>query len=308
MAQTLRARPKAPARGGKTLPGERHMWSAWLWIGPAVLIVAVFLFYPVLSTIWYSLFDANSVKFVGVANYRTIFTNSAMLEVLRNNLLWLVLATVGTVLFGLIIAVLADRVRIESIVKGAIFIPMAISFVGASVIWRFVYEYRPPGQSQIGLFNAIITGFGFQPQAWLTTPAINNIAVIVVYVWMWTGFCMVILSAALKSVPTEILEASRVDGANEFTIFWRVIVPMISPTIAVVATTMVINVLKIFDVIYVMTGGDFGTNVIAMAYYQALYTNFNNGLGDALAVILVLVIVPVMFINVRRFRIQEAQR
>jgi alpha-glucoside transport system permease protein len=308
MAQTLTERPKVLNRRRKRHPSEGGTWTAWLWIGLAVLVVAVFLFYPVLYTIWSSFFNADTTHFVGVANYRQIFTTASMLEVLRNNLLWLVLATIGTVVLGLIIAVLADRVRIESAVKATIFIPMAISFVGAGVIWRFVYEYNPPGQSQVGLLNAIITGLGFKPQAWLINSAINNFALIVVYVWMWTGFCMVILSAALKGVPDDVLEAARVDGAKELTIFFRIIVPLVSPTIAVVATTMVINVLKIFDIIYVMTGGDFKTNVIAVEYYDQLFTFFNNGIASALAVILLLVIVPVMFVNVRRFRAQEARR
>lgn len=285
-----------------------NRFTPWFWIGPAVLFVGLFLFYPVLNTIWLSLQDANSVKFVGLINYKTIFTSPALLEVLRNNLLWLVLATAITVFFGLIIAVLVDRVRIENIAKGAIFIPMAISFVGAGVIWRFVYQYNAPGQSQTGLLNAIVTGFGGSPHAWLIMPGINNLMLIAVYVWMWTGFCMVILSAALKSIPIELMEAARMDGASETTIFFRIIVPLISPTIAVVATTMVINVLKIFDIVYVMTGGNYQTNVVAVDYYQELF-NFNNfGIASALAVILLIAIVPIMLFNIRRFRAQEAQR
>ncbi|HET9980950.1 MAG TPA: sugar ABC transporter permease, partial [Ktedonobacterales bacterium] len=214
--------------------------------------------------------------------------------------------TVLTVGLGLIIAVLVDRVRIESVAKAAIFIPMAISFVGAGVIWKFIYDYAASGQ-QIGLLNAIITRFGGQPQAWLIGGG-NNIALIIVYVWMWTGFCMVILSAALKGVPSDILEAARVDGASEISIFFRIIVPMISPTIAVVATTMVINLLKIFDIVYVMTGGNFGTDVIAVEFYNQMFQFNDNGLASALAVILLVAIVPIMIFNIRRFRIQEEQR
>jgi alpha-glucoside transport system permease protein len=205
-----------------------------------------------------------------------------------------------------LIAVLVDRVRIESFAKAAIFIPMAISFVGAGVIWKFVYDYAASGQ-QIGLLNAIVTRFGIAPQAWLVNGG-NNIALIVVYVWMWTGFCMVILSAALKGVPTDILEAARVDGASEVAIFFRIIVPMISPTIAVVATTMIINLLKIFDVVYVMTGGNYNTNVIAVEFYNQLLNFNDNGISSALAVVLLLAIVPIMIFNIRRFRAQEATR
>jgi alpha-glucoside transport system permease protein len=288
-------------RSGRQEP-SRDRWIAWLWAGPAILFVAVFLVYPVIYTLWLSLFSADSSSFVGLQNFRRIFTSSVLLEVLRNNLLWLVLGTIATVFFGLVIAVLVDRVRFEGVAKAAIFIPMSISFVGASVIWSFMYQYQPAGQEQTGLINAVITKFGFAPQSWLTTPGLANFALIAIYVWMWTGFCMVILSAALKSVPADILEAARVDGANEFAIFFRVTVPMISPTIVVVATTMVINLLKIFDIIYVTTGGNFGTNVIAMSYYQQLFTFNDSGLASALAVILLLAVIPVLYFNIRRFR------
>jgi alpha-glucoside transport system permease protein len=287
---------------------QRDKLFAWIWIAPALLFALVFLVYPTFVTIWWSLLDSTSTNFVGLANYAKIFTDSSMLEVLRNNVLWLILATAGTVFLGLVVAILADRVRIEGVIKSAIFVPMAISFVGASVIWKFVYDYEPPGQPQIGLLNAVATGTGHQPLAWLVSSPGDNIALIVIYVWMWTGFCMVILSAALKGVPTEILEAARSDGAGEITIFFRIIVPMISPTIAVVATTMLINVLKIFDIIYTLTGGDFNTNVVAMAFYQELFTFNDFGRGSALAVVLLIAIIPVMIFNIRRFRIQEAQR
>ncbi len=293
---------KTPLFGSKS----RDKLIAWLWIGPAVAFVVVFLLYPVFDTLRTSFLNFVSSQFVGLDNFRHIFTDRNMLIVLRNNLLWLVLGTALTVALGLLIAVLVDRVRIESFAKAAIFIPMAISFVGAGVIWRFVYDYAASGQ-QIGLLNAIVTRFGGQPQAWLVNGG-NNIALIVVYVWMWTGFCMVILSAALKGVPTDILEAARVDGASEVAIFFRIIVPMISPTIAVVATTMIINLLKIFDVVYVMTGGNFNTNVIAVEFYNQLLNFNDNGISSALAVVLLLAIVPVMIFNIRRFRAQEATR
>lgn len=296
------ASSKRPFFGGKSA----EKLFAWLWIGPALVFVVVFLVYPVITTIIGSFQNFDSSAFVGLQNYIQIFTDRNMLIVLRNNLIWLVLGTALTVGLGLIIAVLVDRVRIESVAKAAIFIPMAISFVGAGVIWKFIYDYAASGQ-QIGLLNAIITRFGGQPQAWLIGGG-NNIALIIVYVWMWTGFCMVILSAALKGVPSDILEAARVDGASEISIFFRIIVPMISPTIAVVATTMVINLLKIFDIVYVMTGGNFGTDVIAVEFYNQMFQFNDNGLASALAVILLVAIVPIMIFNIRRFRIQEEQR
>jgi alpha-glucoside transport system permease protein len=300
-------RSAPPARSGRERIlrlFKNEKFIAWLWIGPAVLFVGIFLFYPVLQTIWVSFFNFNSSKYVGLKNYQFIFTNPDLLNVLRNNLLWLVLATAGTVFLGLIIAVLVDRVRVESFAKSAIFIPMALSLVATSVIWRFVYAYDP----HVGLLNAIVTALGGQPQGWITDPHFDNYMLIVAYVWMWTGFCMVILSAALKSIPTEILEAARVDGATEIGIFFRITVPMITPTIAVVTTTMLINVLKIFDIVYVMTGGFNGTNVIALDYYNQ-YFEFNNfGIASALAVVLLVAIVPIMVFNIRRFRVQEAQR
>jgi alpha-glucoside transport system permease protein len=275
-----------------------------------VIFVLIFLVYPTIQTVIWSLQNKNSTTFVGLSNYATIFTSSNLLEVLKNNIFWLFVATAGTVLLGLIIAVLADRVRAESVLKATIFIPMALSFVAASVIWGFVYSYQPPGQTQTGLLNAIVVAFGGQPQGWLTNSPGNDVALMVIYIWMWTGFCMVILSAALKGIPTEILEAARSDGAGEVRIFFSIIVPMISPTMIVVATTMVINVLKIFDVVYTLTGGNYGTDVVAMEFYNQLFNNGlgNFGLGSALAVLLLLAIIPVMIINVRRFRAQEARR
>jgi alpha-glucoside transport system permease protein len=304
--------PAAISQAGAGSPKRRTRWrdllNPWLWAGPAILFALIFLIWPVLDTIWFSFYNFDSSAFIGLENYTRIFTSPTWLIVLRNNILWLVLATAGTVLLGLIIAVLVDRVRIESTAKAAIFIPMAISFVGASVIWLFMYAYAPQGSTQIGLLNAILTGLGAAPVAWLQQTNINNFALIAIYVWMWTGFCMVILSAALKSVPADLLEAARVDGASELQIFFRIIIPVISPTIVVVITTMLINVLKIFDIIYVMTGGDFNTNVVALAYYQSYFNFSENGIANALAVLLLLAVVPIMYLNLRRFRLQEAQR
>lgn len=308
MAGPLTAKSHVMSRSPKRRMRWRELVNPWLWAGPAVLFTVVFLIWPVIDTIWFSFYNYDSSAFIGLKNYSQIFTSPSLLSVLRNNVLWLVLATAGTVLFGLIIAVLVDRVRIESVVKATIFIPMAISFVGASVIWLFMYAYAPTGSTQIGLLNAILARLGFAPMGWLQQTGINNFALIAIYVWMWTGFCMVILSAALKSVPSDLLEAARLDGASEIQIFFRIIVPVISPTIAVVITTMLINVLKIFDIIYVMTGGDFNTNVVALAYYQSYFNFSENGIANALAVILLLAVVPIMYLNLRRFRAQEAIR
>lgn len=283
-------------------------WQAWIWVGPALALELIFFVYPLINTIVLSFQNNDSSAFVGLRNYRTIFTDPTLLLVLRNNLLWLVLGTLLTVGLGLLIAVLADKVKTESIVKSAIFIPMAISFVGAGVIWRLVYAYQPPGQAQIGLFNAILGIFHIPPQVWLINTAFNNFALILVYVWMWTGFSMVILSAALKGIPEEIVEAAKIDGASPVAMFWRITVPMIMPTLSVVVTTMVINILKIFDIVYVMTGGAYNTDVIGTRFYTELFSNSNYGLASALAVVLLIAIVPVMFVNIRRIRAGEAQR
>ncbi|RIK27499.1 MAG: ABC transporter, partial [Chloroflexi bacterium] len=229
---------------------------------------------------------------------------------LRNNLLWVIFFPLFAVTLGLLLAVLTDRVRYETAAKALIFLPMAISFVAAGVIWKFMYDYRPPIMPQTGTVNAILTTVvpGAEPRAWLVEQSFNNGALIFVAIWMYTGFCMVILSAGLKGIPTELLEAARVDGANELRVFTRVIVPLLSPTIAVVATTMIINALKAFDIVYVMTNGAFNTDVIANRMYKEMFNVRDFGRASAIAVVLLAAIIPVMILNIRRFRQQEAIR
>ncbi|MGC1527696.1 MAG: sugar ABC transporter permease, partial [Phormidesmis sp.] len=202
----------------------------WIYVGPAVLLLSAYLVIPTIRTFYLSFFGGSSDEFVGLKNYIFVLTAPDTLITFRNNLLWLVLVTSISVSLGLIIAVLIDRVKYESIAKSLIFLPMAISFVGASVIWRFIYAYRPAEAEQIGVLNAIVTGLGFEPVGWLVNPAINNFALIAIMIWLQTGFCMVLLSSAVKGVPNDVLEAARVDGANEIQIFRRIIVPMIMPT------------------------------------------------------------------------------
>ena len=283
-------------------------WSAFIWIGPALVLMLLFFIYPMIQTVVYSFQNKLSTAFVGFKNYQTIFTDPNMLLVLKNNLIWLVLGTILTVGLGLTVAVLVDRVKIERVIKSALFIPMALSLVAAGVIWRFVYIYEPAGQPQIGLLNAFLGLLHIPPQAWFQNEAVNNFALIAIYVWIWTGFCMVILSAALKGIPDDVIEAAKIDGASRLTMFWRVMVPMISPTLGVVTTTMIINILKIFDVIYVNTGGNYNTSVVAMEFYNQYFNFQNYGLGSALAVVLTIAILPVMYINIRRLRAQEGQR
>ena len=290
-------------------------WRPWLFVGPALLLIVFFLVYPTIMTIARSFFGRGttlfgpSVEFVGFKNWTYVFTNEIMLTALRNNALWAVLFTTCTVGFGLILAVLLDRVKYEKIAKSIIFIPAAISMVGASVIWKFVYAYRPAHIDQIGILNALVVAFGGQPVGWLIQrPWINNICLIVVGIWMWTGFCMVILSAAYKNIPKQLLEAARIDGANEWRVFRNVILPLLAPTAAVVATTMVVQVLKIFDIVYVMTNGNYSTEVIANRMYKEMFNFFNYGRASAIAVVLLILIAPFMIFNIRRFARQGGGR
>ena len=290
-------------------------WRPWLFVGPALLLITFFLVYPTVMTIARSFFGRGTtlfgptVEFVGLTNWKYVLTNPIMLTALRNNALWAVLFTACTVGFGLILAVLLDRVRYEKIVKSIIFIPAAISMVGASVVWKFVYAYRPAHLGQIGILNAIAVSFGREPAGWLIArPWINNLCLIVVGIWMWTGFCMVILSAAYKNIPRPLLEAARIDGANEWRVFRNIILPLLAPTAAVVATTMVVQVLKIFDIIFVMTNGNYDTEVIANRMYKEMFNFFNYGRASAIAVVLLILIVPFMILNVRRFAQEQGGR
>ena len=283
--------------------------TPWLYIAPAVFLLFFFLVYPSINTLYVSFFNYNSEKFMGIKNYLYCFTNEIMLNSFRNNALWVILFVPLTVSLGLIIAILADRVKYESIAKSIIFMPMAISFVGAGVIWKFVYAYRPASAAQTGILNAIRSFFQLEPLPWLIIrPWLNNFCLIMVGVWIWTGFCMVILSASYKGIPRELLEAARVDGATEFKIFWKIILPLMKPTLAVVATTMTINVLKVFDIVYVMTNGNFNTEVVANRMYKEMFIFRNYGRASAIAVILLMLIIPMIIINIQRFREQEAIR
>jgi alpha-glucoside transport system permease protein len=303
----------------------------WFYLAPALLLMSFFIVYPMLNTFNLSLLNKDGTDTAAAAcrdgepcwgtfeNYRYALTAELDLSSPKsawtsfwassygNNIKWVVLMVSGTVSLGMLMAVLADRVRYESIAKAIIFMPMAISFVGAGVIWKFVYSFGT-SQVQIGLLNAIVTSLGFDPIAWLATPQINTLALIVVGVWIWTGFSMTILAAALAGVPEELLEAARIDGANEFRVFRQITIPLIMPTIIVVVTTMVINVLKLFDLVYVMTGGNFGTDVIANRMYSEMYVSFNPGRGTAVSVVLIILIIPFIYLNIRRFLEQEAMR
>lgn len=312
-------------------------WTArlqpFIFVGPALVLLVWFLALPTVRTVYLSLFGrfgpqapplsmlftapgqyfaGLSGQFVGLGNFVAVFTDRAMLEALRNNLLfWIGIATPLTVISGLLIAVLADRSGWERTAKSLIFMPMAISFVGASVIWNFVYEVNPPGTTQIGLLNAVVVALGGQPHGWTGYTAIapwNNLFLVVIVLWLQVGFAMVLFSAAIKGIPDELLEAARMDGATEIQIFFRIMIPYIMGTIITVTTTIVIFTLKIFDVVWVMTGGQFGSEVIATQFYRQSFINRNSGYGSAIAIVLLIGVIPVIIYNLRQVKEEEAFR
>ncbi len=291
------------------LPSEwTRRIQPFVFVGPALALLAWYLFIPAVRTLILSFQNDISTQWVGLANYLYSFTDRVMLTAFRNNVLWLVFGTFFSVALGLIIAVLADRSRYETIYKVLIFLPMAISFVGAGVIWKFIYAYpgEGVGVQQIGLLNAIVVGLGGKAQPWLTLPPWNNFFLIVIMVWLQTGFAMVIISSAVKGIPAELLEAARVDGASELKIFFSIIIPSISGTLITVTTTIVIFSLKLFDVVYVMTGGNFGTTVIANEFYLQRFTYNNAGRASAIAIVLLILTTPVMIYNLRQFNERRA--
>jgi alpha-glucoside transport system permease protein len=282
----------------------------YVFVGPALVILSVFLIYPVVNTILISLKDAQGEAFIGLDNFKFVFTDESMLRALRNTAGWVILVPLFAVSIGLAFATLANRLRRgEAVAKSLIFLPMAISFAGASVTWQLIYSFRPEGfGTNIGLLNGIMVGLGQQPVSWVDLQPWNNLLLMVIMVWMQTGFAMVVLSAAIKAIPDEIIEAARIDGASEFQVFRRIIIPTILPTIAVVTTYMVINAMKVFDIIFVMTGGNFGTEVVAERMIRWFFISGHDGRGAAIAVVLFVAIIPIMIWNIRRFREQEAAR
>jgi alpha-glucoside transport system permease protein len=294
------------------LPGRyREGVRPYVFVGPCLVILAVFLVYPVINTVIVSFGDRHGEGFVGLDNYRFVFTDESMLRSIRNTAGWVLLVPLVAVSVGLVFATLADRLRRgEAVAKSAIFLPMAISFVGAAITWRLVYSFRPEGfGSNIGLLNGIKQGLGASPTPWLQEEPWNNLLLMVIMIWMQTGFAMVVLSAAIKAIPDEIIEAARIDGASEFQVFRQIIVPSIRPTVVVVATYMIINAMKVFDIVFVMGDAESqGTEVIAERMIQWFFISNNDGRGAAIAVVLFLAVIPVMIWNVRRFREQEAIR
>ncbi len=288
-------------------------WQGWLrygvFLGPAILLLLVGLIYPALRTIWLSFMDKRSENFIGFDNYIWAFTIPEIQIVLRNTVLWVIFVPIVSTLIGLAIAYMTDRMKRASVVKSLIFMPMAISFVGASVIWGFMYNFEPnEDKVEIGLLNAILRGVGIEPRNFLLEAPGNTFFLIAVLIWIQTGFAMVILSAAMKNVPDEIVEAAMLDGASNWRRFVRVTLPMIRGTVVVVLTTITIGTLKVFDIVRTMTGGNFQTNVIANEMYAQSFRQLNYGQGSALAVILFLGVVPIIWYNVRQLRLERTER
>jgi alpha-glucoside transport system permease protein len=295
------------------LPGRwEGRLKPYFYILPALAAIGLFLIYPAIQTIVYSFANATSTKWVGLKNYGDLLTQKDFQITLVNTLLWIIIVPTFVVALGLGVAVLADRLnpRGERVSKTLIFLPMAISGVAAAAIWRFVYEVRPKGETQIGLLNAIVTKLGFDPVAWMQvdTFKLNTLLLMVILIWGQTGFSMVLLSAAIKGVPEDTLEAARIDGASERQVFFRVVVPQIWGSIVTVFITVLIGVMKIFDVVYVMTGGNFNTNVVAVRFINELITNGDAGKAAAIVVMLMIAVIPVMIYQVRNFRAEEAAR
>ncbi|SEF10900.1 carbohydrate ABC transporter permease [Jiangella alba] len=281
--------------------GAYRRLAPWLFAGPAVAMVLLALAFPAVVTVGWSFVDDDG-GFAGVANYAQTLSDEVTRIALRNTVLWVVLLPTLAVLVGLAIAVLAERVRYSALIKAALFLPIAISAVAAGVIWSFMYDYQPPGAAQTATLNAVVTALGGEPVAWIVDTATNNYALIGATLWTQAGFAMVIFDAALRSVPGELLEAARLDGASEWAAFRHVTLPFLVPTVVVVATTMTVTALKAFDIVYVMTNGNYGTDVLSTVMYRALFTAKDNGLAGAVATILMLTVVPIMIVNVRQFR------
>jgi len=282
----------------------------YLYILPAFLAITVYLIYPAVLTVINSFKDRFSREYIGFENYSKLLGSSQFRDTLFNTLLWILIVPAVTVVLGLAVATLADRLQAtgEKLTKTVIFLPMAISMVGAATIWRFVYYAAPAGQPQIGLQNALLGVFGKDPVAWLqeSTLHLNSLLLMVVLLWSQVGFSMVLLSAAVKGVPIDTLEAARIDGAGERQIFFKVVVPQIKGTIITVFITVTIGVMKIFDIVYVMTNGGFNTNVLGNEFFNQFATNFNNGAAAAIVVILMIAVIPIMWYQVRHFKAEEA--
>ena len=290
---------------------DRPKLPRWIpvvgYLGPAVALITFGLLWPGMLTIRNSFYDRAGQVFVGLGNYQIIFTDASFLTVLWNTLLWVALVPTVSTALGLVYAVLVDRTRVEKLAKTLIFLPMAISMVGASIIWKFMYDMKA-GKEQIGLLNQILVWMGLPPQQWLLNSPLNTYMMIIVMIWIQAGFAMTVLSAAIKAIPDEIIEAAKVDGVTGPKLFYYVTIPSVRPAIIVVLTTIAMGTLKAFDIVYTMTGGNFATSVIANEFYFQTFRQQGENIGAALAVLLFVMITPIIVYNVRQMRISEGER
>ncbi|HEY8307790.1 MAG TPA: sugar ABC transporter permease [Lapillicoccus sp.] len=297
----------------ESLPGRwEDRVKPWMFAGPAILAIGAYLIYPAVVTLVYSFQNEDNTAWVGVKNYTSLLTDPSFLQVLFNNLLWIIVVPAATVVLGLGVAVLADRLRPqgEKLSKTFIFLPMAISMVAAATIWRSIYEYQPAGAPQTGLLNAIFGLFNKGPFFWysIDTLHFNSLLLMIILIWTQVGYSMVLLSSAIKGVPEDTVEAGRIDGAGERRIFFSIVVPQIWPTVITVFITVLIGVMKVFDVVYVTTNGAFNTDVIGRRFFDEMFTQGNNGFASAIVVILMIAIIPILIYQVRHFRAEEASR
>ena len=277
-----------------------------IFIAPAFIVLFVFIIYPVFETIRLSFYDKIGREFLGWSNYAWAIKDPDFRRSILNNFGWLLIVPTLSTFFGLVIANLADRIWWGTIAKSIIFMPMAISFVGAGIIWKFIYDYRGPGQEQIGLLNAIVVALGFEPQAWLTIPIWNNLFLMAIMIWIQTGLALVIFSAALRSIPSETLDAARIDGASELKIFWSIIIPYLQQTILVIWTIITILVLKVFDIIYAMTNGQWQTEVLANLMYDWMFRGGgDSGRGSVLAICIMIGVIPILGWNLYQHRKEQ---
>ncbi|MCG5435673.1 carbohydrate ABC transporter permease [Micromonospora foliorum] len=285
-------------------PRQREGIFALFFLLPTLLLLTIGLVVPAIRTLLLSLMNGDSTEWVGLRNYGFLFSDDAMLRVLTNTLIWVLLVPLVATGFGLIYAVLVDKARFEAVAKSLIFLPMAISFVGASIIWKFVYAYRGEGD-QIGLLNQIVVSLGGEPKQWLLESPLNTLLLIVIMVWIQAGFAMVVLSAAIKAIPGDIVEAARLDGVSPWQMFWQITMPSIRPALIVVMVTLTIATLKVFDIVRTSTNGNYDTSVIANEMYNQAFRYGQSGQGSALAVFLFILVIPVVIYQIRNLRQQR---
>ncbi|MEV1143081.1 sugar ABC transporter permease [Micromonospora sp. NPDC049799] len=307
-ARRREAQLVAASVGGGPLPRrpkQREGLFALFFLLPTVLLLLVGLVVPAIRTVLLSFMDRTSTDWVGLRNYGWMFSEDAIVRVLTNTLLWVILVPLVATAFGLLYAIMVDRARFEAVAKSLIFLPMAISMVGATIIWRFIYAYRGEGEQQIGLLNQIVVSVGGTPQSWLQESPLNTFLLIIIMIWIQAGFAMVVLSAAIKAIPADIVEAARLDGVTPWQMFWQITMPSIRPALIVVVVTLSIATLKVFDIVRTATNGNYETSVIANEMYNQAFRYGENGQGSALAVFLFVLVVPIVLYQIRNLRQQR---